>query len=243
MVSDKISAYIHQSAVGPAEVSPAIFSGVDADVKGLNMDFTACMRILGLSTQTQPQRLCIIIWSALGLAFRRWADTWCRSMEWWYLDSFDNVSRALSWVCQASWDCCTVCLTSIRQVSCYNKCCCFRGVLNYIALSIMCGCPDLYRLYHYPYWLVWLLWTLRPKRMQVSAVLIKWRKVRSLMAASFSDTQPLNFWRSLSPYPLLWPAWPEIANEFSFITGTPMPFAYIVHLRWGPQSSSYQLFG
>ena len=47
MASDKLSAFVHQSAVGPADVSPAIFSAMDADISGLNKDMTACMRILG----------------------------------------------------------------------------------------------------------------------------------------------------------------------------------------------------
>lgn len=47
MCSDKLSAFVYQSANGPAEVSPAIFSAVDADIKGLNVDYTACSRILG----------------------------------------------------------------------------------------------------------------------------------------------------------------------------------------------------
>lgn len=48
MCSDKLSALVHRSAVGKADVSPAIFGGMDGDIKGLNFAIVSCLRILGM---------------------------------------------------------------------------------------------------------------------------------------------------------------------------------------------------
>ena len=91
MCSDKLSALVYQTSVGPSEVSPAIFSGIDSDIKGLNFAVVSCLRILGRSLSSSPAKA--VIFLIISLKDCKHLTTWPRSANTYSLHYSVHIHR------------------------------------------------------------------------------------------------------------------------------------------------------